>query len=137
MSDRLYVVQVVIAVEHQWFAVGTDGPPVRTTRHHHVTAQLFEAADAETAYRTAVGWLPGFSDSFHDEDGTCDLIRVFAVGIHELEALSPRMTRLELSQAVGEVYGVEVGRFDPAAVDAAGAPLVRARSELDVFRSPP
>ncbi len=131
MGERLFVVQVVVAVEDQWFAPGTDGPPVRAERRHHLDAHLFAAADAEAAYRTAAGWLPGFADANHDGPG--DLTRVFAVGLHQLEEVFPR--RAELSAAVDELYGVDVGGFDPCAVDAAGVPLVRAKDELEVFRT--
>lgn len=82
MGERLFVVQVVVAVEDQWFAPGTDGPPVRTERRHHVAAHLFAAADEEAAYRTAVGWPPGFSGANHDGPG--DLTRLFTVGFYQL-----------------------------------------------------
>ena len=49
MGDRLFVVQVVVAVEDQWFAPGTDGPPIRAERRHHIAAHLFAAPDAEAA----------------------------------------------------------------------------------------
>lgn len=131
MGERLFVVQVVVAVEDQWFAPGADGPPVRAERRYRIDAHLFAAADAEGAYRTAVAWLPGFSDANHDGPG--DLARVFAVGLHQLEEAAPR--RGELSAAVGELYGVDLGGFNLCEVDPAGVPRVRAREELEVFRA--
>ena len=130
MGERLFVAQVVVAVEDQWFAPGTDGPPVRAERRHRIEAYLFAAADAEAAYRTAVEWLPGFSDANHDGPG--NLTRIFAIGLHQLENVLPRVT--DLPTAVQEQYGVDVGGYDPAAVVAHGVPQVRGRDELDVFR---
>ena len=130
MGERLFVMQVVVAVEDQWFAPGTAGPPIRAERRQYIDAHLFAADDEDGAYRTAVDWLPGFSDSNHDGPG--DLTRMFAVGLHQLEEVSPRVA--DLSTAVREVYGVDVGGYDPSAVDAAGIPRVRAREELEVFR---
>lgn len=130
MGERLFVAQVVVAVEDQWFAPGTDGPPVRAERRHRIEAYLFSAADAEAAYRTAVEWLAGFSDANHDGPG--DLTRIFPIGLHQLEDVMPRVA--ELPTAVQELYGVDVGGYDPAAVDAHGVPRVRGRDELEVFR---
>jgi hypothetical protein len=131
-EQRLFVVQVVVAHEQQWFAPGTGGPPVRRERRHYVESRLFAAPDAETAYRIACDWLPGFSDA--NRDGPGDLTEIFAIGLHQLEELLPRLG--ELPSAVKEVYGIDVGLYDPSAVDAEGEPLVRARDQLDVFRFP-
>ncbi|MDY3556527.1 hypothetical protein R5W24_005693 [Gemmata sp. JC717] len=131
MGDRLFVMQVVVAVEDQWFAPGTDGPPVRSERRYRIDAQLFAAPDVEAAYRTAVAWLPGFSDTNHDGPG--DLTRMFAVGLHQLEEVLPR--RCELAAAVGEPYGVDVGGYDPSDADADGVPRLLDRNELEVFRA--
>ncbi|QEG30926.1 hypothetical protein GobsT_57440 [Gemmata obscuriglobus] len=116
VSDRMFVMQVVVAVEGLWFAPGTDGPPVRSQRRHRIDAQLFAAPDAEAAYRTAVAWLPGFSDKNHDGPG--ESTRMFAIGLHQLEEVLPR--RSELSTAVGEPYGVDVGGYAPSDVDSDG-----------------
>lgn len=132
MGDRLFVVQVVVAVEDQWFGPGTDGPPIRAERRHHIAAHLFAATDAEAAYATVTDWLPGFSDANHDGSG--DLTRMFPVGLHQLEEVLPRLA--ELPAAVRDLYGVDVGGFDPSDVDAAGVPRVRVRDELEVFREP-
>jgi hypothetical protein len=132
VGDRLFVMQVVVAVEDQWFAPGTDGQPVQVERRHHIEAQLFAAADAEAAYRTAVGWLPGFSDANHDGPG--DLTRIFAVGLHQLEEVIVGLA--ELPAAVQGLYGVDVGGYDPSEAEAAGVPRVRAKGELEVFRRP-
>jgi hypothetical protein len=131
-EQRLFVLQVVIVEENLWFAPGTSAPAIRSERSYHVESQLFAAPDAEAAYRLASEWLPGFSDSNHDGPG--DQTRSFAAGLHELEEILPRAG--ELPSAVRELYGVDVGRYDPSDVDADGVPLVRARDQLSVFRFP-
>jgi hypothetical protein len=131
-DQRLFVVQVVIVEENLWFATETGGPAIRSERAYYVESQLFAAPNAEAAYRLACKWLPGFSDSNHDGPG--DETRFFAAGIHELEETLPRPD--ELPSAVLELYGVDVGRYDPSDVDADGVPLVRARDQLKVFRFP-
>ncbi len=130
VGNRLFVVQVVVVVEDQWFDSGADCPPTRFERQYHIDAFLFAATDEEAAYCTAVGWLPGFSDVNHDGHG--DLTQMFAVGLHQLEEVTHR--RDQLSAAVGEVYGVDLGGFDPGDVDATGVPRIRDREELEVFR---
>lgn len=131
-DQRLFVVQVVIVQEDLWFPPGTGGTAIRCERKYYVESQLFAARDAEEAYRLACEWLPGFSDSNHDGPG--DETRYSAAGLHELEEIPLRAG--DLPSAVRELYGVEVGRYDPSEVNADGAPLVRARDQLSVFRSP-
>lgn len=133
MNDRrLFVVQVVVVEENLWFAPGTDGPAIRTERSYRFASQLFAAEDAEAAYRLACEWPPGFSDANHDGPG--DLTRILAMGLHELEEILPR--ECELASAVREFYGVDVGLYDPRAVDGDGVPPVRVRDQLSAFRMP-
>ncbi|QEH39202.1 hypothetical protein OJF2_78160 [Aquisphaera giovannonii] len=131
-SHRLFVARVVVAIEERWFAPGTGGPPVRSERRHLVESFLFAAPDAEAAYEVAAGWLPGFSDSNHDGRG--EETALFALGLHQLEELIPRLG--ELPSAAQEHYGIDLGLYDPDDVDADGVPLVRTREQLEVFLSP-
>jgi hypothetical protein len=131
VGERLYVVQFVVAVEDHWFGPETDGSPTRIERRHYIEAQLFAAADAESAYRVACEWLPGFTDANHDGSG--NLTRKFAVGIHQVDELElPAPSNLPA--AVRRLYGVDVGRYDPGEVDPGGTPLVRAKTELAIFQ---
>jgi hypothetical protein len=130
IGPRLFVAQVVVVEENQWFAPGTSGPPIRRERRLYIHSSLFAAHDADEAYRTICDWLPGFSDANHDGPG--DLTSYFAIGLHELEEVLPRLD--ELPTALAERYWLDVGVYDPAAVDADGVPLVRARDQLEVFR---
>ena len=130
-NDRLFVAQVVLAIEEQWFAPGTAGPPIRTERHYALDAMLFAAADEQQAYSTVSDWLAneGFSDAHHDGPG--DLTRIFAIGIHQLEEIG-RLN--ELPTAVHEEYGISLSGFYLDDVDASGAPIVRNKEDLEVFR---
>ena len=130
--QRLFVVQIVMAQEEQWFAPETRGPPIRSERRHYVESTLFAATDAEAAYRMAKGSLPGYSDANHDGPG--DLTRYFALGIHQLEDLTEPLA--DLPEAVQRPYGIGVGLYDPAEVDDDGIPLIRAQDQLDVFQHP-
>ncbi len=132
MGDRLFAAQFVVAEENQWFAPDTSGPAIRSERRHHIAGQLFTATDEEDAYRKAIEWVPGFSDSNHDGPG--DLTQIFAVGLHQLEELIPGAG--ELIAALRQPYGADIGTFDPLDVDDAGVPRVRSRDELEVFRRP-
>ena len=127
---RIYVAQIVVAEEDQWFGPGGMPPPIRTARCHHVAAHLFAAADAEAAYRTVSTWLPGFTDSTHDGPG--DLTVTSAAGIHEIEEVLT--TPGELKSALHALYGVDLGGFDPDSRNADGVPLVRDKAELSIFR---
>ncbi len=104
-------------------------------RSYYVESTLFPADDAEQAYRTALGWLPSFDYTYGTyPDGPGDIAKLSAIGIHDLEEITPLASGL--ASALGELYGVEVGRYDPKAVDADGVPLVRSRDDLEVFRRP-
>jgi hypothetical protein len=129
---RLFVVQVVMVQEEQWFAPEISGPPTRSERRHYVESSLFAAPDAEAAYEMVCESLRGYSDANHDGPG--DRTEYFALGLHQLEELTERLA--DLTEAVQGPYGLEIGLYDPADADAAGVPLVRARDQLEVFRRP-
>ena len=61
-----------------------------------------------------------------------DLSVIFPVGIHQIEQVL--QDAAGLSEALGDLYGVEVGGYDPEDVDPAGVPRVRAKADLDIFR---
>lgn len=129
--DRLFVLQVVIAIEEQWFADHAKGPPARTTRSHQIADHLFAAADEDDAFRIASEWLASdsFSDSNHDGEG--DLTCIFAIGIHQLEEVS-RLS--QIAEQSHELYGIELPGFFLRDVDSSGVPIVRQKDELEVFR---
>lgn len=128
-NDRLFVLQVVVAIEEQWFAVNRKGPPVRTERKHRITDCLFGAVDEDDAFRIANEWLAGYSDANHDGEG--DLTRIFAVGIHELEEVG-RVSKV--AHDAQEMYGIALPGFYLGDIDASGVPLVRSKDQLRVFR---
>ena len=129
--DRLFVLQVVIVIEEQWFAAGREGPATRTARRHRIDDLLFAASDEDDAYRIAMDWLAndGFSDANHDGEG--DLTRIFALGIHQLEEVA---WLNEVAVKTHELYGIALPGFYLGDVDSSGVPLVRQKEELEVFR---
>ncbi len=129
--DRLFVLQVVIAIEEQWFAAGTSDSPICTQRRYRIDDLLFAAHDEEAAYRTAADWVTseGFADQNHD--GLGDLTRIFAVGIHQLEEVVPVS---HVAETANELYGISLPGFYLGDVDANGVPIVRAKDEMEVFR---
>lgn len=129
--DRLFVLQVVVAIEEQWFAASREGPPTRTERRHRIDDLLFAASDEDDAFRIASERLANdaFSDSNHDGDG--DLTRIFAIGIHQLEEVA-RVS--EVAEKTHELYGIALPGFYLGDVDSSGVPLVRQKEELEVFR---
>ena len=129
---KLFVSQVVMVQEEQWFAPGTSGPPIRSERRHYVESSLFAASDAERAFEMACEALRGCSDANHDGPG--DRTEYFALGLHQLEELTERLA--DLAEAVRGPNGLGVGLYDPADVDADGVPLVRQRERLEVFQLP-
>src|SRR4030095_16433958 len=87
--DRLFVAQIVMVIENQWF--GDRGePPVRTERMYYVDDFLFAAPDEEAAYDRALKWMrnPGeLTDSNNDlRDG--GHTEYFPLGIHQLEEVA-------------------------------------------------
>ena len=83
MKDRLFVLQVVVVHEDQWFKPYTE-IVLRTDRQYRIDEMLYAAADEHDAYKTAMEWLEhgGFSDAHHD--GAGDLTVQSSAGIHEL-----------------------------------------------------
>ena len=130
-KHRLFVAQVVSAIEEQWFAPGTDGPPIRTRRMYGIEQTLFAATDEENAYRIVRGWLEqgNYADMNHDGDG--DLTRYFGIGIHQLEEVE---TLDAFAAAVRDISGVSLPEFSLAEVDRNGVPIVREKDQLEVFR---
>lgn len=134
MADpRLFVVQVVMVQEEKWFAPGTNGPPTRSERQYYLESSLMAAPDAQAAYEKACASLRGLSDA--NCDGPGDRTEYFALGLHQLEELTARLG--DLTEAVQDSYGLNLGIFDSADVDVAGVPRVRGREELEVFQRPP
>ncbi|MDX1944405.1 MAG: hypothetical protein SFU86_03285 [Pirellulaceae bacterium] len=129
--DRLFVLQVVIAIEEQWFAPGTIGPPVRCERRYRVDEMLFAAADEEAAYRTATNWLSAEAFSDQNHDGPGDLTRIFAIGMHQLDEIAPLS---QVAEQASDLYGIDLPGFCLGDVDENGVPIVRVREELEVFR---
>lgn len=132
MNDqRLFVAQIVVANEDQWFAPGMAEPPIRSEKHYLIEAQLFSASDEEDAYRIASNWITNgsFSDSNHD--GLGDLTQIFGVGIHNIEEI----VRLnEIPNAINDLYGLSLPVFAIDEIDQDGVPLMRAKHELEIFR---
>ena len=130
-NHRLFVAQVVSAIEEQWFAPGTDGPPIRTQRMYGIEQTLFAATDEEDAYRIVSRWLEqgNYADMNHDGDG--DLTRYFGIGIHQLEEVE---TLDAFPAAVRDISGVSLPEFSLAHVDRNGVPIVREKDQLEVFR---
>ncbi len=130
-SHRLFVAQFVIVIEHQWFAPNTVGPPIRSVRRYAIEDVLFSALDEEDAYRIVNGWLEhkAFTDSNHDGPG--DLTQVSACGIHQLEEI-PRLDQLK--QKIHDTYGITLPGFYLGDIDSHGAPTVREKHDLEVFR---
>ena len=131
VNQRLFVAQVVTGVEEQWFAPGTDGPPIRTERCYGIEQALFAAADEDDAYRLVSEWLENDAFSDMDHDGIGDLRRFFGVGLHQLEEVG---TLQDFPDVVCGVYGVSLSVFNLTDVDANGVPLVRVKEQLEVFR---
>jgi hypothetical protein len=129
-KHRLFVAQVVSAIEEQWFAPGTDDPPIRIQRMYGIEQTLFAATDEEDAYRIVSGWLEqgNYADMNHDGDG--DLTRYFGIGIHQLEEVET----LDAFPPAVRDNGVSLPEFSLADVDRNGVPIVREKDELEVFR---
>jgi len=129
-NERLFVAQVVILVEDLWFAPGSTDV-VRTSNSYYVSFQLLSAQDEESAYSKAKSWIDsgGFSDSNHDGDG--NLTKFKGIGIHQIEEIC---NLAELPKTAAGTYGVDLAAFNPSEVNAQGAPIIRAKDELEIFR---
>jgi hypothetical protein len=130
-SDRLFVAQIVMVMEDQWFAPNTDGPPIRLMRRFAIESVVFAALDEEDAFRIVSGWLEhdAFTDANHDGPG--DLMQISARGIHQLEEV-PRLAQWE--QKTRDSYGITLPSFYLGDIDSQGAPSVREKQDLEVFR---
>ncbi len=128
MKQRLFVAQIVVSCEDQWFAPGTGGPPIQSRLSYSLDAQLFAALDAEDAYRIVSDWVTnnGFSDSNHD--GPSDLTRVTTIGIHQIDEI---VCLEDLPAAVHSLYGVSLPGSE---VDQEGMPKVRGKKDLEIVR---
>lgn len=131
IRDRLFVLQVVIAHENQWFKPETN-VVLRTERQYSIDAMLFAAADEHDAYKTATDWLE--NDCFSDAncDGCGDITRIFSVGIHQLEEVASLSDFADKSR---DTYGLELPNFSLADIDSDGKPRVRQKDELQAFWS--
>lgn len=130
-NDRLFVLQVVIAIEERWFAACGNATPIRVEREYRIDNSLFAAADEEAAFQKAQAWVTSnaFADDNHDGPG--DVTRIWAIGIHQLEEVA----RIEeVAGMAREIYGLDLPGFYLGDVDANGVPLVRKKEELEVFR---
>lgn len=125
------MLQVVLAIEEQWFAPFTDNSPIRTSRTYRLEELLYAAQDEEAAYQCASQWIANhaFSDSNHDGEG--DLTKYFALGIHQLEEVTPLN---EIPEKAHNLYGIPLTGFSLSDIDQHGVPLVRPKEELEIFR---
>ena len=128
MNDRLFVLQVVVIHEHQWFKPETEIVE-RSEREFAIDEIIFNAADEEDAYETAKKMLDGFSDAHHDGRG--DRTKVDGCGIHQLEEIT---SLKDFADKTRDLYGVHLPGFDPSDVDSCGVPTVRQKDDLEIFR---
>ena len=137
-EKRLFVAQAVQVAEAQWFAPGAgyghpadDGEirPIRLERRHYIEVFLFPAEDEEDAYQKALKWAKNESDVNFDPPGHRNVY--YTLGLHELEEYRGSS---DLTSPENGGYAV-VASVSPSDVDAAGVPLVRAKEELDLFRT--
>lgn len=130
MHNRLFVLQVVVSHLEQWFEPCSENV-IRTERVYAIDQQLFAAADEESAYYLAKGWVErgAFSDSHHDGKG--DRTIIDAIGIHQLEEIT---SLSDFATGVQELYGVDLPGFNPADTDSDGVPTLRSKDDLEVFR---
>jgi hypothetical protein len=128
--DRLFVAQIVIAIEQQWLDTKTCVVN-RAERKYNTVVHLFAAEDEEDAYKIVSGWINGESFSDANHDGTGDVTKIFALGIHdltEIESLS------QLQAKTHDIYGVDLPGFYLGDLDKKGIPLIKQKEELEVFR---
>jgi hypothetical protein len=135
---RLFIAQWVHVWEAQWFAPGvhyyhpkSDGDPTPThsERHYSVQVMVFPSSDEEAAYQTAIEEAANDTDVNFDGPGHRNLY--YTLGLHELEEY-PCAENFADDLARRGVWITSVKSSD---VDSAGVPRVRAKEELEVFRS--
>ena len=128
-QQKVYLAQYVVVTEERWFQSPDFDHPVRIERSGRVHSVIFTSSDAEDAFCKASSWIDGFEDANHDGPG--DLSLMTAVGIHDIEQIcdDPHF----LPEKLADVYGLDVGVFDPVQVDEDGIPLVREKDQLSIF----
>lgn len=134
---RLFVAQLVHVWEAQWFAPGvsyhhpaSDGvaTPERSERRYSIMVTMFPAADEDAAYQQAMDEVANESDV--NFDGPSHRNVYYMLGIHQLEEYpSAEHFNDDLDRR-----GVWIASVHPSEVDSAGAPRVRAKEELEIFR---
>lgn len=127
---RIFVAQIVIAVEDQW--LNSKSEVVRSEKSYAIHSQMLSGDDEESAFLRVQSWLDneGFSDT--NNDGAGDRTRMYALGIHELEEV---VQLSQLAEALEGPYGVDLPVISLKNVDtASGAPVVREKRDLEVFR---
>jgi hypothetical protein len=137
-QQRLFVAQAVQVAESQWFAPGTDYGhpsddgdirPIRVERHHYIEVFLFPAEDEEDAYLKAMKWAANESDVNFDPPGDRNVW--YTLGLHELEEYRGSSNLRSPENGAYEV----IAAVSATEVDANGIPLVRAKEQLELFRS--
>jgi hypothetical protein len=131
-NERLFVLQVIVAVENQWLSNGREQPPTRTMRQYRVEDLLYSAVDEEAAFRMADDWMANGAFSDRNHDGPGDFTLMFAIGIHELSEI---VNANEVVAKAKELYGIVLPGFWLGDIDANGVPTVRSKKDLEVFRN--
>lgn len=127
---RIFVAQIVIAIEDQW--LNSNSEVVRSQKSYAIHSQMLCADDEESAFLRVQSWLDneGFSDT--NNDGAGDRTNMYALGIHDLEEI---VQLSQLAEALEEPYGVDLPVVSLKNLDTtSGAPLVREKRDLEVFR---
>jgi hypothetical protein len=120
---KLFVASYILVAET---AGDREGQPSRSL-DRYVTSSLFLAKDADSAYETAIRWLPGFDDSTHNDSG--ELVHHHALGLLELEEL--HVEPEHLLRASNEIYGVDVGHLNISCLS--NVESSRPKNELAAF----
>jgi hypothetical protein len=131
-ADRIYVLQIVMVMENQWFA-DWGKPPVRVERSYYLDAFMFRAADDEAAYAEALTWLerPGPLTDSNNDLGDGGHTEYFPIGIHQLEEVALPADLVKLANGSGENIGLPGIEID--AIGKGGVPIVREKEQLAVF----
>ena len=129
--ERLFVLQIVVSIQERWESSQSNAAPMRIEERFAIQQMLFSSRNEESAYETARAWIRvgAFSDANHD--GAGDLTTFNAVGIHELQEITPIGA---IRATASQEYGIDLPGFDPSDVDSSGRPTVRDRDDLEVFR---
>ena len=130
--NRLFVAQIVMVMENQWF-LDWGEPPVRTERKYYTNDFLFVAPDEEAAYDRVLKWLrnPGELTDSNNDLGGGGHTKYFPFGIHQLEEVALLQDVAKLSDDADDYValpGIEIH-----GIDADGIPKIRRKEELEVF----